>query len=198
VQYRPDNSDGVSWSVKKHDHSDASSSFDLLQGMQAMGKSKPRSLVVPVTWRGRQSARGIESGELLQLSYAKRRDEQATSLILPELDNETETVEPGREVWESARFWRSSSILRKNVIYAQAFRNPDYKVFGFSAFRVLYLTLTEGHMEKMIQCERDFLADQVRPGFFLYANSEMVFEHKDDILAMPWLTRTGKEWRLNQ
>ena len=166
--------------------------------------STPRTALVPVVYRGVKSRRALVPDELIELHWANRLDpDRRSGLFTVELDNETETIVPSREVREDARFWNSSSIYKKNVIYINAFRQNS-RLFGRATFRVLYITKTEGHMEEMIQSERDHFSRSsgkqlwVPPGFFLYTNQERIAAHKDDVLAMPWLARSGKEWRLHE
>lgn len=191
----------VECSARLHEQITYRDAYELLSVLDLPRSPKPKAVVVPeVKWQGYTSKRGIEPDELLSIIYHNRED-APSALFVVEIDNETETIVPSKTVRESASFWRSSSILKKNVIYASAFKNKKYRLFTRNVFRVLYVTNTPGHMKEMIKCERDFFSTgdlAVRPGLFLYANQELIAEHKADILAMSWIDRDGRVFQLHQ
>ena len=164
-------------------------------------KSKPLSFNVPITWRGRKSIRAIEPDELLQLKLLDQPAGRDTTRFMVEIDQDKETVEPSEEVQKNDGFWRSSSILKKYVIYANAFKAENCRPYGFNLFRVLMVTTTPTHMKTMQKCESNYLgggALKLSPGFVLYTNWDDIAGNDGDVLAMPWQDRNGRERFLYQ
>lgn len=184
-------------SARKHsEHVDFSDAYDILKDLPPRpNKSKPLAFQVPVTWQKKASRQGIEPDDILRLTYHGRERGRNIAPCMFELDREVETIEPGLDVQQNESFWRTSSILKKNVIYANAFKRKDFKVFGWSVFRVLYVTRTPGHMAEMQACERKYFSDgllETQPGFTLYTNWEGIREQNGDVFGMPWENRIGK------
>ena len=155
-------------------------------------KSKPLSFKVPVRWHDRASTRGIEPDDLLRITF-ESRDQASRNMI--EIDNGTETIEPSEDVQTTESFWRSSSILKKYVLYASAFKHRACKPFEFDAFRVLMVTKSSSRMSSMQACEAKYLNNgtlRMPPGFVLYTTWEHINEHDGDVLSMPWQNRLGK------
>lgn len=184
-------------SVRKRSHIIMRDGFDVILASdeQRRKQSKPLSFTVPVKWHGRQSRRGIEPDELVSLTYSNKPAGKNIANFVVEIDRETETIEPGEKIQKDARFFRRSSILLKNVIYANAFREKSCQCFGFGTFRVLMVTTTPSHMARMQILEEKYLAPRpfgITPGFILYTNQQTIVDHGGDLLDIPWQTRTKK------
>ena len=115
--------------------------------------------------------------------------------FMVEIDRAKETVEPREEIQGNDAFWRSSSILKKFVIYASAFKEPTCQPFGFKAFRVLMVTTSLRHMKTMQDYEEKYLgSDELyrSPGFTLYTNEEHIADNAGGVLGMTSQRRDGK------
>jgi len=184
-------------SARQHEHITYGDALDILltRNDRRYDRPKPMSFDTPVEWLGKRSQRGIEPDELVQLRYADQPDGKSIANFAIEIDRDTETVEPSAEIQQTDSFFRGSSILKKYVIYANAWsRRAMRDPFGFETFRVLFVTTTPGHMKRFQELAQKYLGPMKRPlpGFVLFSNQHVVAEHADNVLSAPWETEDGK------
>jgi hypothetical protein len=169
--------------------------FDDILAQHAPEKTKrsrqPGRFRTPVTWHGRQSEEGIAPDRIFGVQ-APDND----NFIFFENDQGTETIEPSVTRQRSPLFFQHSSILRKLVVYANAFQAMAHRDhFGILAFRVVTVTTTQQRAENMAQvCAAHVCsgAHSVRPGLFLFTDRETLSEHDNNPLAVPYLNGAGK------
>lgn len=175
-------------------------SFDILLEApeKQRRKAKPKSFPVRIQWNGKNSIRGIEPDEIHHIHYSDRlEDQRSNAFFFVEIDRDTETVEPGESILKDERFFRQSYVLLKYIIYGSAFRAKKPLPFGFTTFRVLFITTTPTHMRRLQEVERRWLGSplfKIPPGFVLFSNQDAVAAHADDLLLMPWEDGNGMVW----
>ena len=150
----------------------------------------PKTLQTTVDWHGYREHEGTRPDRVCGLRYGNREPGKEHAYFMVEIDQGTETITPGARKVRSRSFWRDSSILRKLVVYAHAFRNGAHReTFGIDAFRVLIVTSTGERVRRMQECYQEHLASgggRVPPGLFLFTDWETLAAHQDDALAVPW------------
>lgn len=110
-----------------------------------------------------------------------------------EMDEGTETIVPGETRLREPSFWRDTSLLRKFVIYANAYDTRAHEAaFGIPVFRVLTVTTKPGRAEAMREACRVHLK-HVRPGLFLFADWESLVSHKASTLLFGFNDTEGRE-----
>lgn len=184
-------------SARQYDHLTTADAFGILseQADRRYDRPKPLAFATSVEWCGETSQRGIEPDELLRIHYRNAPEGRNMANFAVEIDRGTETLEPRGDVQRSEAFFRSSSILKKFVIYANAWKERAMlEPFGFKTFRVLLMTTTPKHMRRAQQVATKYLPamGMTRPGFILFSNQEVAAKHADNFLSAPWETQNGK------
>ena len=137
-------------------------------------------------WHGYRGQQGTAPDRI----FAVDADGQRRYVFL-EIDQETETIVP--EKLNGPNFWKNSSLLRKFVIYHDAFEQKAHRdQFGFDVFQILTMTTTASHAKTM----REAIATHIptaRDGLFLFGDWETFNRWEGNPLAFPWLTVKGRE-----
>ena len=133
----------------------------------------PERIRVSVNWNGHEGDEGTIPDRIFGLEYLALPKGQNRSVFFLEIDEGNETVVPGEGQQKSASFFRRSSILRKFLIYALAYRARIHEShFGFAAApRILTVTTSKVRVESMQRAYREHLAPQplaIKPGLFLF------------------------------
>lgn len=132
------------------------------------------TLRAAINWHGHYGEEGTAPDRLFGLQYDEREEGKNRQFILLEIDQGTETIEPGDHRVSSKSFFRDTSILRKMVVYASAFKQKTHQQrFGFRAFRVLTVTTNRARVEQMQATYRKHFSagrDSVNPGLFLFTD----------------------------
>ena len=159
--------------------------FALSPSVKAVQPGARLTLRAPVNWYGHHGEEGTAPDQLFGLHYQDKPEGRNRQFIMLEIDQGTETIEPNERRIRSKSFFRDTSILRKFVIYANAFKQKTHQEqFGFRAFRVLIVTTNRARAEMMQATYRKFLAKEpngVNPGVFLFTDWES------------WSNQTGSE-----
>jgi hypothetical protein len=122
-----------------------------------------------VDWHGYRGEEGTAPDRL----FALERPE-GLQVFLLEIDQGTETIEPGEHRVRSRSFFRDTSLLRKFVVYANAFKARTHRQqYGVPSFRVLTVTTNRGRVEQMQATYQKHLSREphgVNPGLFLFTD----------------------------
>ena len=114
-----------------------------------------------------------------------------------EIDEGSETVEPGDRRRRSMRFWRDTSLLRKFLIYSAAFRAGEHKrQFGIPVFRVLTVTTSPERIETMQEAYRNHLIsgqNKTTPGLLLFTDWDALAASQDGLVVV---NAAGRKVRL--
>lgn len=137
-----------------------------------------------VDWYGHHGEEGTAPDRLIALRDRRLPAERDTQVLLIEIDQGTETIAPSGAKLRSRSFFRDTSLLRKFVIYAQAFRSGTHRdQLGIPVFRVLTVTTSPARVAQMQAAYQAHLATaplQIRPGLFLFTD------------WTSWSTQTGE------
>ncbi len=156
----------------------------------------PLALRAEVEWQGIRSEQGTAPDQIFSLELPNERQ-----FIFLEIDQGTETIEPGIRQQQSPSFWNSSSILRKMLVYAHAFRQGAHQEqYGLPVFRVLTVTTSPKRVEAMRQLYADHLRKpphSAKPGLFLFTDWKTIGEHEGSILNLPLQRASGNDVALS-
>lgn len=126
-----------------------------------------------VDWHG---YRGEEATAPDWLYALEDTAKQEIKIFMLEIDEGTETVEPGEKLVRSRSFFHSSSLLRKFVVYASAFKTRSHQhQYGLPAFHVLTVTTHPDRMKLMQATYEKHLSRPphgVDPRLFLFTDWE--------------------------
>ena len=163
-------------------------------------KYQPRILTPRVKWFNFSGEQGTKPDGFFMLYRPHAPEGRQRKAIFLEIDRGTETVNPTDEVAQSLAFWQSSSILRKCVVYANAFRRGYHtEQFGITSFQVLFVTTTQEHVEEMQQMYRQRLAippHEVHPNRFLFTHQDAIAAHGTDYATLPLQNAAGEKTTL--
>lgn len=127
-----------------------------------------------VDWHGYRGEEGTAPDRLFALQYHDQPGDRNLQIILLEIDQGTETIEPGDRRIRSQSFFRDTSLLRKFVIYASAFKGRAHRQqYGVPSFRVLTVTTGRSRVEQMQAAYQKYLHKEphgVNPGLFLFTD----------------------------
>lgn len=157
----------------------------------------PYKVSARVNWFGHTDIEGTNPDGFCMLFYPKLEENLQQRPLFIELDRGTETIDIKNErKLKSLKFWKDTSLLRKFVVYAYAFRTKTHKkVFGVPAFQVLTVTTKPSRVAKMQAMYRKRLAGRphsVKPFRFLFTDFETIKKYDNDILAVPISDGSGK------
>ncbi|WP_436644543.1 replication-relaxation family protein [Microbaculum sp. FT89] len=148
-------------------------------------------------WHGYGEEEGTAPDQIFGLRYLDKPDGQNRRFLFLEIDRGTETILPGERKLKSRSFFRDTSVMRKFVVYAQAFRNEAHKdTFGIPVFQVLTVTTNPARVIEMQRAFEQHLAVRpyvVKPGLFLFTDFETIARHDGDLLSVPYVNGGGKE-----
>jgi hypothetical protein len=176
--------------------------FDELLATLAPERTKraaiPDRWRVPIAWNGHRGEEGTRPDRIFGLEYAHQPVGKNRSFFYVEIDEGTETIEPGERQQRSAAFFRQSSVLRKFIIYAfSRMHRLHERHFDFASTpRILTVTTTPARAAAMQETYERHLLPQplaVPPGMFLFTDKDTLAAHDGDVLAMPWRNGVGKE-----
>lgn len=144
-----------------------------------------------VLWYGTSTEQGTAPDQIFAVTINGE-----TQNIFLEIDEGTETVEPGAQKLRTERFWRETSFLRKMAIYAAAFRLGAHKrEFGLPVFRVLTVTTSTERITTMQEAYKKHLAQgdtKTPPGLFLFADWPSIEAHEGSLFALPLVNAAGR------
>ena len=161
--------------------------------------SQPERFRTPVVWNNKKSEAGIMPDKIFGIEYTNpKTGKRFFHPYFLEIDNGTETIEPGVRRQRAADFLTKPSILQKQVIYQSARKHGAHKQhFGIDRFYVLMVTTTPNRASEMIA--RTF-EPHLRPRPFSgrsrlawHTDWQTIADHNDDPLALPWLDNLAKE-----
>lgn len=157
----------------------------------------PYTLRSEVEWKGVQSEQGTAPDQIFAIEIDGERQ-----YIFLEIDQGTETIEPGGRRQQGETFWHNTSILRKFLIYAHAFRTQAHKEqFGLPVFRVLTVTTSRERSEAMRELYPKYLARRQQlapPGLLLFTDWQTVSEHNGSLLDLGLTNAVGKQISFDQ
>ena len=155
----------------------------------------PLRLSASIDWHGTSTEQGTAPDEIFGLDLPDGRQ-----YVFLEIDRGTETIAPSKRRQQSASFWHSSSILRKFLVYAYAFRQKAHQEqFGLPVFRVLTITTNSARVLQMQELYQAYFSSgphQVTPGFFLFSDRETIGAHAGTLLDLPLTNGARKSVRL--
>ncbi len=147
-------------------------------------------------WHGYREEEGTAPDQIFGLRYHNQPEGQNRRFLFLEMDRGTETILPGERKLKSRSFFRDTSVMRKFVVYAQAFRNQAHReAFGIPVFQVLTVTTNPGRVLEMQRAYEAHLAVRpfmVKPGLFLFTDFETIARHNGDLLSVPYVNGVGK------
>ena len=134
----------------------------------------PLTLRTRVDWHGYRGEEGTAPDRAFALHYHDRPSGRDHQVFLLEIDQGTETIEPGERRIRSRSFFRDTSLLRKFVVYASTFRARAHRAqLGVDAFRVLTVTTSSERAAQMQATYQKHLSkapNGVNPGLFLFTD----------------------------
>lgn len=175
--------------------------FDELLATYAPSHTKrlprPGYVRAGVNWNGHSGEEGTIPDRIFGLEYLDRPVESRKVFFYLEIDEGFETVEPSGEQQKAPSFFRRSSILRKFIVYAFAYRARFHeKHFGFFAPpRMMVVTTSPDRIATMQAAYIRHIAPQplgLQPGMALFAHGRGI-EDAQSLLEMPWRSATGRE-----
>ncbi len=114
-----------------------------------------------------------------------------------EIDRGTMTIDVNERKLKTRKFWKDSSLLRKFIIYAEAFRNDDHVTeFGIPSFQVLTVTTTPNRVANIQSMCQKRLKNRVQSNRFRFTDFETIAAHGHNIMAVPLYDLEGKESQL--
>lgn len=156
----------------------------------------PHVVSARVNWEGYTQEEGTIPDGFFMLFYPYEPEGKNRRTIFLEIDRGTETIDPSDRKIKTLKFWKDTSVLRKFVVYAYAFKTQMHKkVFGVPTFQVLVVTTNPGHVAKMQQMYRRRLAGRphsVKPYRFLFTDFETISKQDGDVLSTPIYDGEGK------
>lgn len=148
---------------------------------RALGGLKNTLRTKIVRWPGQPGEQGTAPDRIFALSAEGRRQ-----YFFLEMDEGTETIEPGQTRLRRPSFWRDTSLLRKFVIYASAFETKAHQAtFDIPVFRVLTVTTKPERVQAMVETCRTHLK-HLPPGLFLFADWQSINTHSATLLSFPF------------
>lgn len=152
---------------------------------------------VDLNWLSHRGKEGTQPDRVFALEYFNLPVGKNRSFFYLEIDEGTETIEPGTEPRQLPGFFRKSSILRKFVVYSFSHLARSHEQhFGFpKPARILFLTTTSARVESMENTFRKHFSKQpliVQPGLFLFADRNQVATAGLELLSMQWRNGAGK------
>lgn len=160
----------------------------------------PQILTTRVKWFTYSGEQGTKPDGFFMLHRKDAPEGQQRRSIFLEIDRGTETINPEDEQVTSQYFWERSSILRKCVVYANAFRRGDHtEQFGIQSFIVLFVTTNRERVEEMQQMYRQRLAippHEVNPNRFFFTDQQTIARHGTDYAIMPVQNAAGQSTTL--
>lgn len=146
-------------------------------------------------WHERGMRQGTAPDEIIGLDYAGERQ-----VLFIEIDQGTETIEPGKRRLRSPTFWTDTSFLRKMLIYSAAFRAGAHKKrFGIPAFRVVTVTTNAARVEKMVEAYEQHLSsgeNRTPAGLFLFTDWENLSSSGVGPVQVEYINGAGRLARL--
>ena len=152
----------------------------------------------PINWNGHEGKEGTRPDQIFGIEYLDRPEGKNRAFFFFGQDEGSETIEPGERQRKSRQFFRSSSFLRKMIVYAFSHHERMHeRHFGFAATpRILTVTTTPERAANMRRLYDTYLKAkplETKPGLFLFASVAEVEAHGEDILAMPWTNCAGQQ-----
>lgn len=145
-----------------------------------------------VRWHGYREVEGTAPDQIFAVAVGGQRQ-----YLFLEIDRGTETIEPNARKLRSKSFWRDTSLLRKFIIYAQAFAARAHEEqFGIPVFRVLTVTTAPERVGIMREaCARHLVEGEARakPGLFLFTDWQSIAAHDGSLLDLPIRNALGRE-----
>ena len=158
--------------------------------------SLPRTVKAKVRWHGYNEEAGTNYDGFGILRYTTRDSGKNKRALFVEIDEGFETINPSDEKIKTLKFWKDTSVLRKNVVYGYAYKtNRHRKDFGLETFQVLFVTTTPERAKEMQATWRARLAGRphsVHPNRLLYTDFQTIEKHEGDILSVPILNAAGE------
>lgn len=155
----------------------------------------PSIVKARVHWFNYHQEEGTIPDGFFMLYYPHMEQGKNRRSIFLEIDRGTETIDVSDKKITTLKFWKDSSILRKFVVYAYAFRSEVHKKkFGIPTFQVLTVTTNVDRIAKMQRMYQRRLAGKphsVKPWRYLFTDFETLERHKGDIFAVPIVDGEG-------
>jgi len=121
-----------------------------------------------VDWYGYSGEEGTAPDAIFAIGRTNADGQRQFAYFFLEVDRGTETIVPGEKRLRSQSFWRSSSVLRKYVVYASIHKNRAHEsCLGIPSFRVLTSVPNLERMHTIQVTCRQYLPN-VKPGQFLF------------------------------
>lgn len=121
-----------------------------------------------VDWHGYTGEEGTAPDAIFAISRPAENGQLKYAYFFLEVDRGTETIVPGEKRMSAASFWRSSSVLRKYVVYASIYKNRTHEsTLGIPVFRVLASVPSVSRMKGIQDACRSHLP-HVKPGQFIF------------------------------
>ena len=156
----------------------------------------PSVVSARVAWHGYGETEGTIPDGFFMLHYKNLPDGKNRRSIFLEIDRGTETIDVGDRKMKTLKFWKDTSLLRKFVVYSNAFRTHVHqRDFGIPTFQVLTVTTNRervGKMQAMYQKRLAVRPHTVAPIRFLFTDFPTIEKHNGDILAVPFEDGEGK------
>ncbi len=141
--------------------------------------SLPGLLSARVNWYGYRETEGTIPDGLFMLRFPQLPEGKNRRFIFLEIDRGTETIDVSERKSKTLKFWKDTSVLRKFVVYAYAWKTGAHKrQFGIPTFQVLTVTTNSRRVAAMQRMYRKRLAGRphsVPPARFLFADHQAVW-----------------------
>lgn len=156
----------------------------------------PYSLRAKVNWHGYREEQGTNPDGMFVLYFPMQPLDKQRRCLFVEIDRSSETINPSDRKLKSIKFWEKSSLLRKFVVYAYAFRREVHKQeFGLPTFQVLTVTTNPKRVKEMQAMYRERLAippHDVNPNRFLFIDWKSLNAHGNDLITAPIENAVGE------
>lgn len=163
-------------------------------------RSLPRHVTSAVQLHQYMGTEGTIPDGFFALRYTDRPEGKNRRSLFIEIDRGSETIDVGIDKQKKPKFWGSSSLLRKFLVYGYAWKQKTHvEDFGIPTFQVITVTTDRSRVGKM----QEMFGKRLRPaphGFdprlFLFTDFATVAEHGGNILTVPFEDAAGRETRL--
>lgn len=157
----------------------------------------PLAFKTRVEWHGWRDSETTVPDGFCALRYLHAPLEKSSRYLFIEIDRGTETIEPSIRNLKGRSFFRGNSLLRKFVVYGNAYRRGAHtETFGIPTFQVLTVTTTADRARQMMATYQKHLAIEphnMPPIRFLFTDFEALVKHENDVLAVPIYDGKGKQ-----
>ncbi|MEM7241327.1 MAG: replication-relaxation family protein [Pseudomonadota bacterium] len=160
----------------------------------------PNLLQTKTSFFGHKGIEATQWDRFCQLKYLANPKGKQNRFLFVEIDMGHETINPSDATLRKQSFWRGSSLLRKWVVYAQAFQNGSHKdQLGIPTFQVLHITTNRDRVLEMIEALKTRKAKaelNFAPARFLFTDFPSLRAVSGDVLNAAIFDADGQPFRL--